>query len=73
MNPDLFLAILNMDSYNRGYNPGILDLPLRGQIGNARIGSLDLLGVDEAKYAEWQSVGFYAASYHLGSGPIDLS
>ena len=65
MNPDLFLAILNMDSYNRGYNPGILDLPLRGQIGNARIGSLDLLGVDEAKYAEWQSVGFYAASYHL--------
>lgn len=24
---ELLLAILAMDSYNRGYNPGILDLP----------------------------------------------
>ena len=25
---DLFLAILSMDSYNRGYSPGIKDLKL---------------------------------------------
>ena len=30
MNRDLFLAILSMDSYNRGYREGVLEL--RGQV-----------------------------------------
>ncbi len=29
MNPDLFLAILAMDAYNRGYGAGIKNLPAR--------------------------------------------
>ena len=40
MNRDLFLAILSMDSYNRGYGQGIKDLPtVLGvtKIGNATI------------------------------------
>lgn len=65
MNSDLFLAIFNMDSYNRVYNAGILNFPLKGKIVNAKIGSLDTLGVDATKYSYWQSVGFYAGTYNL--------
>ena len=39
MTNDLFLAILAMDAYNRGYNPGIADLSdtVGTQIGTATI------------------------------------
>ena len=37
MNRDLFLAILSMDSYNRGYGQGITGLSNTGLIGNASI------------------------------------
>jgi hypothetical protein len=49
---ELFLAILAMDSYNRGYNAGLggpVDgLGKTGQIGNASIGQTSeiLLGAD---------------------------
>jgi len=37
MNRDLLLAILAMDSYNRGYDKGI-NLPVTNRIGNALVG-----------------------------------
>ena len=37
MNRELFLAILAMDSYNRGYGQGITGLSNTGLIGNASI------------------------------------
>jgi len=60
---DLFMAILAMDSYNRGYNSGIAALT-GTSIGNATIGADSSIltdsngndGVDEA-------VSFYAQSY----------
>jgi Ca2+-binding RTX toxin-like protein len=75
MDTALFDAILSMDSYNRGYNPGIslvgsdpLNSPVVNgvtQIGNATIinnSSTALAkGVDEAD-------GFYAVAYKLSDG-----
>jgi hypothetical protein len=34
---DLFLSILAMDSYNRGYDVGITGLDEEGELGNATI------------------------------------
>ncbi len=58
---DLLLAILSMDSYNRGYNPGIEGLGESGFIGSARI----LSRPNEVDYQEWNDAGFYAVSYTL--------
>ncbi|MEQ1718351.1 MAG: hypothetical protein ABL907_20610, partial [Hyphomicrobium sp.] len=54
---DLFLSILALDAYNRGYNPGITGLSeaAGNQIGNATIA---LTTEDQFK-----SVSFYAAAY----------
>ncbi|MBH1974060.1 MAG: hypothetical protein I8H94_03185 [Rhodobacteraceae bacterium] len=68
---DLYLAILSMDSYNRGYGAGIADggendpdgLGLGGSIGAASIKTLDELGVTVSDYAAWQAAGFYAVAY----------
>ena len=65
---DLFLSILSMDAYNRGYDAGIAELGGEGsQIGNATIGrdaeQLLLRGAAQA-------AGFYALSYTLGGETI---
>jgi hypothetical protein len=68
---DLFLAILSMDSYNRGYGVGIKDLPVSGGIGNATIGedALTLLSQGSAVNAS-----FYAIAYNLtGAGIAGLT
>jgi hypothetical protein len=62
MNRELFLAILSMDSYNRGYEPGI-DLGLNSDaigtgVGNATISASN--GNTEA-----QAAGFYAIAYDV--------
>jgi Ca2+-binding RTX toxin-like protein len=65
---DLFKAILAMDSYNRGYLPGLRNLP-GGQIGGATLGISSTLlgsGVDS-------SAGFFAQSYVLSSGETVVS
>lgn len=59
---DLFLAILSMDSYNRGYGVGVRRLPVSGAIGNASIltdasSELDANAV--------LSAGFYALAYDM--------
>lgn len=56
---DLFLALLAMDSYNRGYDPEVV---LTGSsLGTASVG----LPEDRS---DWVGVGFYAISYTVGSG-----
>jgi hypothetical protein len=48
---DLFLAILSMDSYNRGYDVGI-KAPESDAIGTAQIVDPTQLGVSGAQYTE---------------------
>ena len=60
MNRNLFLAILGMDSYNRGYGVGINSLDESGQLGNAT-----LLAVTNDQKAGWQTAGFYAIAYDM--------
>lgn len=65
MDRDLFLAILAMDSYNRGYGQGIKDLPASGSIGNATIqfDSLVLGGIGDNR--DDAAAGFYAIAYDV--------
>jgi hypothetical protein len=74
MNKDLFLAILSMDSYNRGYKRGVkfspgepsADInPTGTQIGNATIlrDANDAQGVAKA-------AGFYALAYNVSTAGI---
>jgi hypothetical protein len=75
MNQDLFKAILAMDSYNRGYAPGIKF----GNLSNGSsedgagtgIGSATIY--DTAGDAAAQSIGFYGIAYQLASGEKVIS
>ena len=60
MNRDLFLAILAMDSYNRGYGQGIKGLLETGQLGKATL----LAATSEQKNG-WETAGFYAIAYDV--------
>jgi Lipase (class 3) len=62
---DLFLSILALDSYNRGYNSGVAGLSdnVGTQIGNASI-------VDKKGDQAAQATGFYATAYSLGGETI---
>ena len=73
MNKDLFLAILSLDSYNRGYAKGVVvsgaktgvDLAEPGRrLGNAEITAQ---AISPAAIA----AGFYALAYDLTSAGID--
>ena len=57
MSTDLFLSILAMDAYNRGYNPGI-DVGDSNGIGNATI---------VGQKAD-VNASFYAVAYDVGTG-----
>ena len=70
---DLFLSILSMDAYNRGYNPGIANLGDTGQIGNATILLREALGVSNTEYQAWQDASFYAAATTIGSGVTGIA
>jgi hypothetical protein len=65
MNRDLFLAILSMDSYNRGYGVGLKGLNETGQLGNAT-----LLAATPAQKAGWEAAGFYAIAYNVSTAGI---
>ena len=67
MSRELFLAILSMDSYNRGYSPGIKNLGSVGsQIGNVII-STDSTETPITKDVG-QAAGFYAVAYTTAAG-----
>lgn len=72
MNRDLFLAILAMDAYNRGYGQGINGLNPFGQLGTASIkNDLFILGGTVTDRIDVRS-GFYAIAYDV-SGVEGLS
>ena len=67
---DLFLAILSMDAYNRGYNEGIAGLGGLGtQIGSATI-ITDSETTNSTKDAA-QAASFYAVAYDVDGADID--
>ena len=53
MNPDLFLAILSMDSYNRGYGVGLNFRQPSSQISNAGI-----ITFPDSVRTGWEDAGF---------------
>lgn len=61
MSNDLFMAILAMDSYNRGYNAGI-DI-IGNQIGNATLS----INADDPEGVA-RAASFFAQSYQLADG-----
>jgi hypothetical protein len=66
MNRELFLAILSMDSYNRGYGTGIKDLPDTGAIGRAKI-----IAFPDSIKTGWEATGFYALAYDVSGAGIE--
>jgi Ca2+-binding RTX toxin-like protein len=64
---DLFLAILSMDAYNRGYDEGIAGL---GTVGS-QIGAATFSMQDASTNA--RDVSFYAAAYTLADGSKVIS
>ena len=60
---DLFLSILSMDAYNRGYNPGIEGL---SDAPGTRIGNATILNANIPQGS--QAASFYALSYTIGAG-----
>ena len=74
---DLFMAILSMDAYNRGYNAGMKDPNatadqglLGTQIGNASIGSSSSVLTDASGNRLDQPASFYAQSDTLDGKTI---
>jgi hypothetical protein len=69
---ELFLSILAMDSYNRGYGAGLgSDTDGLGSIAGTKIGNATILDNDLPTGS--QAVGFYAISYKVGSGVDGLA
>ena len=62
MSKDLFLSILSMDSYNRGYNPGMVGL---SATSGTHIGSATITRNSEDPQGVTQAAGFYAVAYKL--------
>lgn len=59
MNRDLFIAILSMDSYNRGYGQSIRE----DKLGGNRVGDATILTFSSEVSAGWEAAGFYAIAY----------
>jgi Ca2+-binding RTX toxin-like protein len=58
MNREVFLSLLALDSYNRGYGGTLNDLGEEGQIGNATVRKFK-----PGEQDGWQAAGFYAIAY----------
>lgn len=72
ISPDLFMAILSMDSYNRGYDAGIAGVEGVG-IGGAAVIDKTTVGIGEPEYQAWEAAGFYASAYTLTADVDTLS
>jgi hypothetical protein len=66
MNREVFLSILAMDSYQRGYAPGIT-----GVSGNS-IGTASILADSSARLGltATSQIGFYASAYQWGGDTV---
>ena len=58
MTNDLLLAILSMDAYNRGSNPGL------------RVNATSIGGATVGDFSQIDSTGFFAQAYNLGTQNI---
>lgn len=68
MSKELFLALLSMDAYNRGYAPGVGGL---GGVGS-RIGPATITKQsDTAAGSPGVNAGFYAIAYTVPDGAVD--
>jgi hypothetical protein len=69
MNRNLFLAILSMDSYNRGYGQGIVGLASPGPTNadnlTIKIGNATILRDANDQAGVAQAAGFYAIAYDM--------
>ena len=64
---ELFLAILAMDSYNRGYASGV-------QIGGPNsLGSATIESNNLSERQEVRDAGFYAQTYTIGAGVTGIA
>lgn len=64
MSRDLFLAILSMDSYNRGYGQGVKDLDV--EIGITKIGNATIDRQSDVRLGtDGVNAGFYAIAYDM--------
>lgn len=65
MNRDVFLSLLALDSYNRGYGQNVGGLLESGQIGTVNIVTRSSIFGEQsdAVFARWQAAGFYAIAY----------
>ena len=69
MNPDLYLAILAMDAYNRGYGQGVNGL---SNAPNTQLGETTILTDSIAKLGDAaMGAGFYAVAYNVSGAGID--
>ena len=63
---DLFLAVLSMDAYNRGYNSGIEDeIGIGAGLGQAGSGIGNALVLNVPLPSGSEAAGFYAISYEM--------
>jgi cyanophycinase-like exopeptidase len=63
ISPELMLAILSMDAYNREYGAGLV-VP-GTSIGNAVFKDHIAMGVSASDYQTWTNTDFYASAYKL--------
>jgi hypothetical protein len=75
ISPDLFMAILAMDSYNRGYDPGlVLPASATSQIGNALLAAnSSVLGLGSDGQPIDEAASFFAQAHTLSSIPTVIS
>lgn len=67
VSPTLMHAILAMDSYNRGYNEGIVGLGgIGSQIGNATVLQQSNVNAGSEEF----TAGFYAVAYNFGGQTV---
>ena len=65
MNREVFLSLLALDAYNRGYRANVGGLPESGGIGEASIVTRESIYGEQADaiLQSWQAAGFYAIAY----------
>lgn len=81
MSNDVLLAILALDSYNRGYGAGVVDEGASDQDGLGETGNIAGmtlitradLEISAAQYDAWKAASFYAVAYQDASGNIVIS